>query len=125
MRNRATWRAARRTHFAVKYHIDQRVHVDRKARFFSSLLVNENATTQSWSANNGPEGSCAVVTVESLEKDKTRPLEWTYRKQQVVTAPAALEACSAMKSGLQEYRWIQEPRPASCEYIEFQPTFFP
>jgi hypothetical protein len=39
MRNRATWRAARRTHFAVKYHIDQRVHVDRKARFFSSLLV--------------------------------------------------------------------------------------
>jgi hypothetical protein len=88
-------------------------------------LTNENATSQTWTANNGPEGYCAVVVVESLEKDKSRRLEWTYRKQNVVGAPAATEACKMLKTTPQEYQWRDESRSANCDYIQFSPTFVP
>lgn len=88
-------------------------------------LTADNEHTRNWTATNGPEGSCGVVTVEALEISKSSPLDWTYRKQENVTTPSGNSQCAALKTTPHIWRWTVETRPAKCEFVVFQPTFLP
>ena len=72
-----------------------------------------------WVANNGPEGSCGRVTIETLEEDPSKSATWYYTIRKATTAPANSSLCKSMPEGITKYEWSVAERPFTCETIKF------
>jgi hypothetical protein len=72
-----------------------------------------------WVANNGPEGICGRVTIETLEEDPSKPVTWSYTIRKATTTPANDPLCASFPDSSFKYEWSVDERMATCEAIKF------
>jgi hypothetical protein len=72
-----------------------------------------------WVANNGPDGICGRITIETLDEDPTHPRTWRYTVHKVTTAVSNNTLCEKFTNTTQTYDWSVQEKPMACEFIKF------
>jgi hypothetical protein len=80
------------------------------------------ANSQTWVANEGPEGLCGTVVIARFEQDADSKPFYNYVTKKVTTAPSAPALGTTCEKLVDQdeykYDWKSKERRADCDYIE-------
>jgi hypothetical protein len=67
--------------------LEQQTHEQNKCTIHSTVFSADfvKVSGRKWASNNGPEGTCGVISVLTMEQEENYPVLWTYTEQDTVT----------------------------------------